>query len=139
MTYNGHMITHFGIALLSFILLDFLWLGILMNGFYKSQLAPLARMSGDRMAPIWPAAAMVYLFLAAGVAVLVLARARSPLDALAMGALLGLVIYGVYDFTNYSTLKDYPLTLAFVDVAWGTVLCGLTAWFTATISRALLS
>lgn len=131
------MITHFGIALVSFILLDFLWLGILMNGFYKSQLAPIARMAGDRMAPIWPAAAMVYLFLAAGVAVLVLARARSPLDALAMGALLGLVIYGVYDFTNYSTLKNYPLTLVFVDVAWGTVLCGLTAWFTATVARAL--
>ncbi|MDE3157076.1 MAG: DUF2177 family protein [Acidobacteriota bacterium] len=46
-------------------------------------------------------------------------------------ALLGLVVYGVYDFTNYSTLRDWPLTLAVVDTAWGTVasaLCALLVW-----------
>ena len=64
-----------------------------------------------------------------------LARARSPLDALALGAVLGLVIYGVYDFTNYATLRDWPLTLVFVDVAWGAVICGATAWITATLTR----
>ncbi len=47
-------------------LLDALWLGFLMNGFYKQQLAPLARMSGGNMTPIWPAAAVVYLCLALG-------------------------------------------------------------------------
>ena len=116
------MFSHFGIALVSFMLLDALWLGLLMNGFYKQQLAPLARMSGGNLTPVWPAAAVVYLFLALGVTVLVLARARSPLEALALGALLGLVIYGVYDFTNYATLRDWPLALVLVDVAWGAVL-----------------
>lgn len=130
------MLSHFGIALVSFMLLDALWLGFLMNGFYKQQLAPLARMSGGNLTPVWPAAAVVYLFLALGVSVLVLARARSPLEALALGALLGLVIYGVYDFTNYATLRDWPLTLVIVDVAWGAVLCGATAWITATLTRA---
>ena len=131
------MLSQFGIAILSFILLDALWLGFLMNGFYKRQLAPLARMSGGNLTPIWPAAAMVYLFLALGVTVLVLARARSPLEALALGALLGLVIYGVYDFTNYSTLRDWPLALVIVDVAWGAVLCGATAWITAMLTKAV--
>jgi len=132
-----NMLSQFGIATVSLVALDALWLGFLMNGFYKQQLAPLARMSGGNFTPIWPAAAMVYLFLAVGVTVLVLSRARSPLDALALGAVLGLVIYGVYDFTNYSTLKDWPLTLVFVDVAWGGVLCGATAWITATLTKAL--
>ncbi|MEO7132867.1 MAG: DUF2177 family protein [Vicinamibacterales bacterium] len=129
------MVRQFGIAIVSFMVLDGLWLGLLMNGFYKRQLAPLARMSGGNLTPIWPAAAVVYVCLALGMTLLVLARARSPLDALALGAVLGLVIYGVYDFTNYATLRDWPLTLVMVDVAWGGVLCGATAWITATLTR----
>lgn len=129
------MLSQFGVAAVSLIALDALWLGLLMNAFYKRQLAPLARMSDGNFAPIWPAAAMVYVFLAVGVTVLVVGRARSPLDALALGALLGLVTYGVYDFTNYSTLREWPLALVFVDVAWGGVLCGVTAWITATVTR----
>lgn len=128
------MFSQFAAALVSLIALDALWLGFLMNAFYKKQLAPLARMSGGNLAPNWPAAAMVYLLLAAGVVILVLARARSPLDALTYGAFLGLVIYGVYDFTNYATLRDWPLTLVLVDVAWGGVLCGATAWIAASIA-----
>ena len=42
-----------------------------------------------------------------------------PLAA-AFGALFGLVVYGVYDFTNYSTLRQWPLVLALADTAWGT-------------------
>lgn len=129
------MLSQFGVAAVSLIALDALWLGLLMNAFYKRQLAPLARMSDGNFAPIWPAAAMVYVCLAVGVTVLVVGRARSPLDALALGALLGLVTYGVYDFTNYSTLREWPLALVFVDVAWGGVLCGVTAWITATVTR----
>ena len=130
------MLRQFGIAIVSFILLDALWLGFVMNAFYKRHLAPLARMSGDNLAPIWPAAALVYPLLAAGVTVFVLGRARTPLEALALGALLGLVIYGVYDLTNYSTLRHWSLTLVMVDIAWGAVLCGSTAWLTAYLTRA---
>lgn len=129
------MLRQFGIAIVSFILLDALWLGFVMNAFYKRHLAPLARMSGDNLAPIWPAAALVYPLLAAGVTVFVLGRARTPIEALALGALLGLVIYGVYDLTNYSTLRHWSLTLVMVDMAWGAVLCGSTAWLTAYLTR----
>ena len=30
-------------------------------------------------------------------------------EALGLGALLGLVAYGTYDFTNLSTLRNWPL------------------------------
>ncbi len=42
-------------------------------------------------------------------------------SAVVYGALFGLVVYGVYDFTNYSTLRQWPFVLALVDVAWGAV------------------
>lgn len=31
------------------------------------------------------------------------------------------VVYGVYDFTNYSTLRQWPFVLTMADVAWGAV------------------
>ena len=31
------------------------------------------------------------------------------------------VVYGVYDLTNYSTLRQWPFALTLVDVAWGAV------------------
>ena len=48
-------------------------------------------------------------------------RPRAPTVSLAAayGALFGLVVYGVYDFTNYSTLRQCPLVLTLADVAWG--------------------
>jgi uncharacterized membrane protein len=106
---------------LGFILLDGLWLGLVMNGYYRRQLAGIARLSPDGgFAPNWPAALMVYLCLGVGVAMLAVPRATDVLSAAFYGALLGFVVYGVYDFTNFSTLKDYPLALVFVDLAWGT-------------------
>ena len=103
-----------------FMVLDGLWLGVLMKGFYRDQLAPIVRLADGGIAPNWPAALVVYLLLGAGIALLVMPRASTPALAAAHGALLGLVIYGVYDFTNYSTLRQWPFELVLVDVAWGT-------------------
>ncbi len=36
--------------------------------------------------------------------------------------LLGSGIYGVYELTNYSTLKEWPLSLVFMDTIWGGIL-----------------
>jgi len=36
--------------------------------------------------------------------------------------LLGICVYGVYDATSYTLLKDYPLSLALIDTLWGGIL-----------------
>ena len=38
----------------------------------------------------------------------------------AVGAVTFMVLDGVYDFTNYSTLRQWPFVLTLADVAWGT-------------------
>ena len=58
---------------------------------------------------------------------LVIPRAPTVPLAAAYGALFGLVVYGVYDFTNYATLRQWPLVLAFADVAWGVVASAICA------------
>ena len=104
-----------------FMVLDGIWLGVLMKNFYREQLAPIVRLSNGGIAPNWPAALVVYALLGAGIALFVIPRAPTVPLAAAYGALFGLVVYGVYDFTNYSTLRQWPLVLTFADVAWGVV------------------
>ena len=122
-----------------FIALDFLWLGLLMPSFYNAQLGALARRNGPSLTPIWWAAVLVYLMIPAGLQLFVLPRSQTLAGAALIGAVFGVILNGVYDLTNYSTLAGWPLTLALVDVAWGGVVCGLTSATAAAVSRHLQS
>jgi uncharacterized membrane protein len=101
--------------------LDGVWLGVLMKNFYRNQLAPIVRLADGGIAPNWPAALVVYVLLGTGIALFVIPRAPTVPLAAMYGALFGLVVYGVYNFTNYSTLRQWPFVLTLADVAWGTV------------------
>jgi uncharacterized membrane protein len=105
----------------AFMLLDGMWLGLLMKNFYRDQLWPIVRLADGGIAPNWPAAFVVYILLGTGIALFVIPRAPTVSLAAAYGALFGLVVYGVYDFTNYSTLRQWPFALTIADVAWGAV------------------
>ena len=105
----------------AFMVLDGIWLGLLMKNFYRDQLAPIVRLSDGGIAPNWPAALVVYALLGTGIALFVIPRASTVPLAAGYGALFGLVVYGVYDFTNYSTLRQWPFVLTLADVAWGSV------------------
>lgn len=115
-------------CLISFLVFDLIWIGFLMKGFYVRQLRMIGRISGDQFEPNLWAALAVYIALSIGIVQFVLPKTNqdlTPLATFGAGALLGFVVYSVYDFTNLSTLKDWTLTLALVDIAWGTLLCGL--------------
>ena len=101
---------------------DLLWLGFLMRGFYVQHL-------GHLMAPTvnWYAAVAFYLIYVAGVlAFAVLPQASKGLMAIALTSLaLGAFAYAVYDLTNHATLRDWPLAVTLVDIAWGAFLTAL--------------
>ena len=113
----GHTIKLAALGAIAFMVLDGVWLGLLMKKFYRHQLAPIVRLADGGIAPNWPAAFVVYVLLGTGIALFVLPRASTVPLAAAYGA--GLVVHGVYDFTNCSTLRRRPFVLALADVAWG--------------------
>jgi uncharacterized membrane protein len=47
--------------------------------------------------------------------------------ALAYGALFGFTAYATYDLTNLATLRGYTMTIAAIDLAWGTTLTAISA------------
>lgn len=117
----------------AFLALDLIWLGVVAKDFYAARLGELLSVS-------LPAALLFYVVYIAGVIFFAVApalEAQSLAKAALLGALFGFFCYGTYDLTNLATLKGYPASLAFVDLAWGTVLTGASAaagyWLTGLV------
>ena len=47
-----------------------------------------------------------------------------------MGLAWGVITYGIFDFTNLSLFKNYPICLAITDTIWGGILAALTGLIT---------
>ena len=112
-------------SLLTLLVCDGIWLGLVARSFYRDQLGALMLPS-----PNLGVAALFYLFFAAAVVVLAVQPALSAgsiTTALVHGVILGLAAYGTYDMTNLATLRNWPLAMSLVDMAWGTLLTALTA------------
>ena len=123
------------VGAVAFMVLDGVWLGLLMKNFYREQLAPIVRLADGGIAPNWPAAFIVYALLGAGIALFVIPRAATTSLAAAYGAVFGLVVYGVYDFTNYSTLRQWPFVLTLADTAWGALASAAAAVAVRIVAR----
>jgi uncharacterized membrane protein len=128
------------VAGLTVVILDLFWLGMLMSRSYNAWLGTLARRAPDgSLDPNWFAAALVYVCLGLGVVYFVWPAVKGSSLAMqfAWGAFFGVLVYGVYDLTNFSTLRDWPVTLVIVDMLWGGVVGGTTTLVVATIARRL--
>ena len=105
--------------------IDMLWLGLVARSFYQQHLGFLIAPS-----PNWIAAIIFYLLFVVGLLVFVVLPglgANSLKTTLARAALFGLITYATYDLTNLATLKDWPVLISIVDMAWGMVLSVLVS------------
>lgn len=114
-----------GVTAVVFLVIDAIWLGLIATSFYRRAL-------GDLMLdqPKLQIAALFYIGYTFAVVLLAAApaaRSGSLTQALFYGAVFGLASYGTYDVTNMSTLKNWPVTMSLVDMAWGTVLTATSA------------
>ena len=110
----------FLVAFAVFLGIDILWLTVIAQKFYKAQIGHLM---ADK-ARLLPAAIFYVLFIAALVYfVIAPALVHQNLTRLILSAVVfGLVTYATYDLTNMATLKDWPLLVTVVDLAWGTFI-----------------
>lgn len=107
-------------TLFAFLCIDGVWLGLVARGFYGRHLGSLLKAN-----PNWLAALLFYLLFVAGVLLFVVvpaAQHESARRALVYGAFFGLVTFATYDLTNLATIKDWPVIVTIVDLAWGTSL-----------------
>ncbi len=112
-------------ALLPFLAIDLLWLGVIARDFYAAQLGPLLAPR-----PRWGVALGFYAVYCAGIVLFAVTpglAADSLGRTLLLGAALGFLAYGTYDMTNLATLRGWPVLMSVVDIAWGTVLTATVA------------
>jgi len=71
-------------------------------------------------------AILCYLALIFGINYFIIQPKKSAVDAF----IFGLVIYAVYETTNYATLKKWSPSLVAMDTIWGGILFALTTYLT---------
>jgi uncharacterized membrane protein len=116
------------IALPVLIAMDMVWLGVVAKNFYRQQIGFLMRSDVG-----WVAAIIFYLLFVVGLVLFVITPSmekHSWVHALLFGALFGLIAYATYDLTNLATMKNWPLIVTIVDLAWGTIIAALVSVIT---------
>lgn len=104
-----------GIAMIS---IDYVYLNAIKN-YFQWQIQTIQ--NSPMKVNLW-GAILCYLFLVAGLYYFIIREKRGYLDAF----ILGLVIYGVFEATNYALFKDWALSTVAMDTIWGGVLFTLT-------------
>ena len=107
----------FSVSLITFLILDAIWLGFVARNFYAKYLETYLTEN-----VIWLSAIIFYLIFNVGLLLFVILPSieKNSYSILILYSLLyGLVTYATYDLTNYATIKDWPLTLTIVDIIWG--------------------
>jgi uncharacterized membrane protein len=116
--------------------IDMIWLGDVARGFYRTHLGHLLRPDVN-----WTAAIIFYLLYIIGILIFATMPAldkNSPLQAVLLGGLFGFFAYATYDLTNLATLKDWPVIVVWVDIAWGVVLTASVSTASFFIGRWLM-
>jgi uncharacterized membrane protein len=112
------------IITVSMLICDGLWLGVVANSFYFENLRHLVSANGDTFNVNYSAAAAVYFFLVLNFTLFIsdLVLRSNWSKALCLSFVAGVSVYGVYDFTNMATLRDWPLSVSLIDTLWGGTL-----------------
>ncbi len=128
------MVKLFFLVLAPLLALDGLWLLWLGKPLYQRAIGFLMPES----VPLLPVV-IAYLLLGTGLLFFVVSPGLNGGFTLSQiflrGALLGLVVYGVYDTTNLATIKGFPYWIAGIDVLWGMFVSGTTAVIASFFAR----
>ncbi len=126
----------FVVCAISLLGLDFAWLGLTTETLYRPAMGTLLRTSFD-LAP----GAGFYVIYALALSVLIvrpaLTQRWSHGELTWKAGLLGLAAFATYDLTALAVIRDWPLGLSLIDMAWGTFAAVAACNVTALILRAL--
>lgn len=111
--------------LLSLLVIDLIWLLGIAKNMYRDEMGSLMASEPKLLAGL-----AFYLLYALGATIFVILPALSKqswIYAAQYGALFGFFCYMTYDLTNLAVIRDFPVRLAFVDIAWGSAVTAFSA------------
>jgi len=108
------------ISAIVFITTDFVYLNVIKDYFINQ----IKLVQGSEPKVNFLGVALCYIFLIAGINYFIIKPRKSVNDAF----LLGIVIYGVYETTNYALLKNWSILTVIIDTLWGGLLFAFTTY-----------
>jgi uncharacterized membrane protein len=108
------------ISAIIFITTDFVYLNVIKDYFLNQ----IKQVQGSEPKVNFLGVALCYIFLVAGINYFIIKPRKSVNDAF----LLGIVIYGVYETTNYALLKNWSIFTVIIDTLWGGLLFAFTTY-----------
>jgi uncharacterized membrane protein len=115
------------VSAILFISLDFVYLN-LIKGYFFNQ---IKNVQGTEPKIKFLGAALCYIFLIIGINYFIIKPRKSVNEAF----LLGIVIYGVYETTNYALFKNWSILTVFMDTLWGGILFASTCYLINLIRK----
>jgi len=108
------------VSAIIFVVTDFIYLNLVKDFFGKQ----IKSVQGSEIKVNFLGAVICYIFLIIGINYFIIKPRKSVQDAF----LLGLVIYGVYETTNYALFKNWSIVTVIVDTLWGGILFAFTTY-----------
>jgi uncharacterized membrane protein len=108
------------VSAIIFITTDFVYLNVIKDYFLNQ----IKLVQGSEPKVNFLGVALCYIFLIAGINYFIIKPRKSVNDAF----LLGIVIYGVYETTNYALLKNWSIFTVIIDTLWGGLLFAFTTY-----------
>jgi len=108
-----------------FVIIDSIYLS-LIKGYFLNQVQQVQK------SPIkinFLATFICYIFLIIGLNYFIISPKKSPSDAF----LFGLVVYGVYETTNWALFNNWSVLTVIMDTLWGGTLFALTTYIVQKI------
>ena len=124
----------YAVTVVVFLGLDVVMLKKVMYPMFSSNIGSMM-LDSPKMGP----AAAFYLFYVGGIlwfASIPALQSGQPSQAFVAGFVLGLLAFGTYEFTNFATLRGWVIQMVVVDVVWGGVLTGTSAWVGVSVVKA---
>ncbi len=110
------------ILLFIIVIIDIPMVGLINNQMYKLH---FYRINNSELKINWLYAILAYITLAIGLYTFVIYPSikykYNITKSILLGALLGFVIYGLYNFTNKATIKKYGTYETLIDTMWGII------------------
>lgn len=128
------IVIFFAATSFTFLVADALMLGLVLGPIFRTHLGA-GLLDSLRLGP----AIGFYLLYMAGLtyfAGLPALREGAAMPAMLNGALLGLIAYGTYELTSWAVMRDWHPQMVVMDMAWGAVVSGLSAYVGARAALA---
>ena len=113
------------------LIIDSIWLLLAMNKFYKNYLGHLLSPT-----PILWVALLFYSMYSFAVWFFIIKDKNTDLiNIFFSGLFFGFIVYSAYDLTNQATIKDWPVIVTIVDMAWGAIMTGSVSVIAVVLMR----